>query len=224
MMSKAINLQQIFYGHNGQKYKILAQSPDLSDDFINKVISAVSSRLRKRSGVEVLWDHFELDNFYVWAQAAPGKKDNSGRDTTLFHLFFCKKNPKLTGKEFLIFSKFQSYLPEGTFLLEELIISDEELNQSPKVTSAETIRKQKLTLKLVFLVSLILLIFILLGAVVFYKKAADTAREKETIRMRGEHQKSFQRIAEKIHMPPKDKYNENDITDYIEKLKGQRKK
>ena len=59
MMSKIINLQQIFYGHNGQKYKILAQSPDLSDNFINKVISAVSSRLRKRSGVEVLWDDRE---------------------------------------------------------------------------------------------------------------------------------------------------------------------
>ena len=90
-MSKTINLQQIFYGHNGQKYKILAQSPDLSDDFINKVISAVASRLKKRSGAEVLWDHFELDNFYVWAQATPGKKIIPEETLRFFILFAEKK-------------------------------------------------------------------------------------------------------------------------------------
>ena len=224
MMSKTINLQQIFYGHNGQKYKILAQSTDLSDDFINKVISAVTSRLKKRSGVEVLWDHFELNNFYVWAQAAPGKKDNSGRDTTLFHIICGEKNPELTGKEFLVYSKFQNIQPEGAFLLDELIISAEELNDSPKVTSAETIRKQKLTLKLVFFVSLISLISILLGAVLFYKEAADTAREKETNRMKEEHQKSLETIAENIGMSPKDEYKRNDIINYVKKIKEQRKK
>lgn len=223
-MSKTINLQQIFYGHNGQKYKILAQSPDLSDDFINKVISAVSNRLRKRSGVEVLWDHFELDNFYVWAQAAPGKKDNSGRDTTLFHIICGEKNPELTGKEFLVYSKFQNILPEGAFLLDELIISAEELNDSPKVTSAETIRKQELWLKLLCIIFPILILILSSIVVIFIQYDKSAARVDERIRMIKEHQKSFQRIAEKIHMPPKDKYNENDITDYIKKLKEQRKK
>ena len=224
MMSKIINLQQIFYGHNGQKYKILAQSPDLSDKFLNKLIPAVVSRLKKRSGIEVLWDHFELDNFYVWVQVAPGKKDYSGRDTALFHIICGEKNPELTGKEFLVYSKFQNTLPEGAFLLDKIIVSDEELKLCPTVTSTETIRKQKLTLKLVFFVSLISLIFILLGAVDFYKKAADTAREEETIRMKGEHQKSLETIAENIGMSPKDEYKENDIIDYVKKIKVQRTK
>lgn len=224
MKSKIINLQQIFYGHNGQKYKILAQSPDLSDKFLNKLIPAVVSRLKKRSGIEVLWDHFELYNFYVWVQVAPGKKDYSGRDTALFHIICGEKNPELTGKEFLVYSKFQNILPEGAFLLDELIISAEELNDSPKVTSAETIRKQELTLKLVLLVSSVL---VLIGAVVFYianKSAVDTARENETIRMLEINQKSLQNIAEHIGMSPKNEYKENDIINYVKKIKEQRKK
>lgn len=222
MMSKTINLQQIFYGHNGQKYKILAQSPDLSDDFINKVISAVASRLKKRSGVEVLWDHFELDNFYVWAQAAPGQKDNSGRDTTLFHIICGEKNPELTGKEFLVYSKFQNILPEGAFLLDELIISAEELNDSPKVTSAETIRKQELWLKLLCIIFPILILSSIVVIFIQYDKSA--AREDERERMIKENQKSLETIAENIGMSPKNEYKENDIINYVKKIKAQRKK
>ena len=223
-MSKTINLQQIFYGHNGQKYKILAQSPDLSDDFINKVISAVASRLKKRSGVEVLWDHFELDNFYVWAQAAPGKKDNSGRDTTLFHIICGEKNPELTGKEFLVYSKFQNILPEGAFLLDELIISAEELNDSPKVTSAETIRKQELWLKLLCIIFPILILILSSIVVIFIQYDKSAAREDERIRMIKENQKSLETIAENIGMSPKNEYKENDIINYVKKIKAQRKK
>ena len=140
-----ISLQQIFYGHDGSQYKVYARSRTFADDFtVNSAIEKVNDRLNTTELNSSVSGAFEDQNFYYWFLASPGKKDYSGRPTLFLHIILCDKKTtesNLISKKHLIYSKLLQEYSGKDFLINDLIISDDELANSPSELSNDSVKK-----------------------------------------------------------------------------------
>jgi hypothetical protein len=179
--------------------------------------------LDSRNDDGINWIHFKHDDFYIWMQSAPGRKDDSGRQTTLFHILWCRKQenmPDVTGRDFLFYQKFQHEVPSEP--PQEIMISDADLKQCPAVCAErQKIVKRKFPVKklaaVVICAVMICAVFVT-TAIVAYNKGKQESRAEEGDKIESAVKKSREAIAKGIGME-KDNVTERDIIEHVKKLK-----
>ena len=132
----SIKLQQIFYAHDGQMYKVFANSPGLADDVINNAVKIACTQLRNKVCDEPVWAMLEDAKYYYWVQASPGKRDNSNRPTTQYHILLGKKNnvdQVALQRDFMFNAKVQKTLPDDKTCADDIVIDDKDLSKYPIV-------------------------------------------------------------------------------------------
>ena len=138
-----IRLQQIFYGHNGQKYEIFAHSSNLPDDVIDEAVKSVNGRINRiteneKDPDQLLYGDCNNGKYHYWFLKSPGEKDVSGRPTYFLHIFLCGSSD-VTAEGKINCLHFYRKLPREypDKVIEDLNIPDEEFKPSPPSTAPE---------------------------------------------------------------------------------------
>ena len=187
-----------------------------------EAVERVVRRLKFQSPDEVTWNCFEDERWHFWVQTAPGIKDYSGRPTILFHILMLDKvnaESVVSGKDFFIFSKFQQESPADHLLVDDIMVSEEELFQSPTVKFQRNICRKRLSVKAFFIIFAAILLLVAVFVCIKNNSDIQAAVDYERNRNIQQHAKEMANVAEHIGLKTK---NSRSITpqmlkDHIDK-------